>query len=403
MGNQQTTKLRCIAYAAGPGDIVNTFSYWQKGHDDPNQLSVTYSAQFFDACRNLGLRGVAISSCPRADVVKTGQFHVENLPKRPPATTVSFHTEQVMYVRKVIGKALAEKADMLIMADATGYYFATMLFAPPRLKIVPTVHCNLWSRFLPLSPVQSAVKTLNAHFFTRRAAAVLSVSPSINEQIASMGTVRNRPVHRFYQLYRRHLFDSIRPPELRQDKFNILFAGRLEEEKGVFDLLELGEKLNLQKECRITMHICGTGSMESALRKKVAEKGLRERCFMHGFCTQQQLMAHIEASHAFIIPTKTTFEEGYNKSLVEALLSGRPAVTSSVCVYPWLETLSDGIVEVPPGDIDAYLHAVTRLARDNVFYTARQSACQKGMERFLDPAWSWQASFEQIITELENE
>ena len=95
----------CLAYAAGPGDIVKTFACWQKGKEDPHQLAVTYSSQFFSACRRLGVRGIAISSCPRAEQIVTDQFHVENFPKGKQRNGLDFHLDQIRYLRDVIRKA----------------------------------------------------------------------------------------------------------------------------------------------------------------------------------------------------------------------------------------------------------------------------------------------------------
>jgi glycogen synthase len=402
MNDEKRNYPRCIAYAAGPGDIVKTFSYWQQGLDDPNQMSVTYSGLFFDACRSLGVRGVAISSCARVDRVRTEQYHVENLPKGKVGNPLAFHFQQIMYVRKVVRKAITEGADMLVMSDATGYFFALSLFAPRGMGIVPTLHCNLWSRFRPLSPVQNIINRLNAAVFASRADASLAVSPSIIDQIAAMTGGRHKPVHRFHQLYRPSYFRKIAPPDLSRDRFNLLFVGRLETEKGVYDLLRMAELMRERGQDRVVIHLCGTGSEEAALRDAVAAKKLQHRLIVHGFCRQQELIGHINASHACIVPTRSTFEEGYNKALVESLLSGRPVITSTVCVYPHLEKISDGIIVVPPDDVEGYLSETEKLASEMGYYLRKQSAAMEGMEVFYDEHASWKAVLERIVKEYGN-
>ena len=37
-----------IVYAAGPGDVVGTYRHWKEGRDDPSQVAITYSGQFYD-------------------------------------------------------------------------------------------------------------------------------------------------------------------------------------------------------------------------------------------------------------------------------------------------------------------------------------------------------------------
>lgn len=396
-------KRLCIAYAAGPGDVVKTFSYWQKGMDDLNQTSVTYSSLFFDVCKNINARGVAISSCTRVDSIRTEQFLVTNMPKGKEKKGIAFHLQQIRYVRKIIRIAATEGADILVMADATGHFFPYIWFAPLRLKFVPSLHCNLWSRFMPLSPLQKIINKLNAYIFTQTATAILSVSPSINAQIAKITNNNSRPIYRFYQLYRKTLFDSIAPPNLSSDCFNLLFVGRLETEKGVFDLLQIAEQLMQQEKSKVIIHLCGNGSCENELRKATKEKELEESFIIHGFCCQDEMVRHINASHAFIVPTKSTFEEGYNKVVVEALLSGRPVITSSVCVYPDLEKLSEAVVEVPPDDIKGYISAIQRLASDKQYYLEKTANSHNEQEKFYASSFSWRAALEKIIIDAQLE
>lgn len=334
----------CIAYAAGPGDIVKTFSFWQKGMDDPNQVSVTYSALFFEACRNINARGIAISSCSRADINRTEDFHVENLPKGDAKNGLAFHLQQILYVRNVIRKAAAEGADMLVMADATGHFFPFTWFAPSGMQLAPTLHCKLWSPYKPISIVQKIINRLNRHIFSTRATAVLSASQQIDKQIVDITNNKCRPVYRFLPLYRRALFKLITPPEFSFERFNLLFAGRLETEKGVFDLLQIADELKKQGKNNISIHLCGNGSCETILRKSVKEKYLESNFVIHGFCNQNEMVNHINNCHAFIVPTKTTFVEGFNQVVAEAILSGRPVITSEVC--PALEYVLDAVIEV---------------------------------------------------------
>src|SRR4029450_5362342 len=69
-----------ILYAAGPGDVVGTFRHWRQGRDDPSEVAVTYSGQFYDLCRDLGAEADVISHCPRRDEQRDGRFRVQHRP-----------------------------------------------------------------------------------------------------------------------------------------------------------------------------------------------------------------------------------------------------------------------------------------------------------------------------------
>jgi glycogen synthase len=397
MARMKHDKGLCIAYAAGPGDIVGSFSWWQKGMDDPNQVSMTYSALFFDACRSLKARGVAISSCARVDSIRTEQFYVENLPKKGGGGGIAFHLQQIRYLRSIVHKAAAEGADILVMADSTGHLFPFTWFAPDGMQLIPTLHCTPWPRFKPVSGVQKIINRLNRHIFTTRSKAILSASHSIDEQVISISNKRNRPLYPFLPLYRKALFSSVKAPDFNSGSFNLLFAGRIETDKGVFDLLQIAETLKKQGNDNITIHLCGSGSREHDLRKAAEEKKVGKHFIIHGYCQQTEMLAHINESHAFIVPTRTTFEEGFNQVVAEAILSGRPVITSAVC--PALEYVSSAVIEVPPDDVDGYLDAIIRLASDKNYYKRKQSQCLEVQNQFYDQSRSWDTALERIIRE----
>ena len=389
-----TDKQPCIAYAAGPGDVVKTFAHWQKGEDDPHQVARPYSGQFLDYCARTGAKGVLISSCPRADRVTAGDFHVENLPKPAMAGGVSFHLAQIRYARQVLKKVTALGADMLVIADATGHFFPFGWMAPRRVQLIPSLHCTLWPQYLPIKPVRKIINRLDRYFFAARARGILCLSEDIRRQIDMISHGRPRPIHPFIPTYRRETFAGIAPP-VPGGVFNLLFAGRIEPEKGVFELLDMAVRLKNTGHASIVMHICGDGSREDELRSRAREQGVEDTFRIHGYCHREEMLGHIGSSHAFIVPTTTTFGEGFNKVVAEAVLAGRPVITSSVC--PALEYVRDAVMEVGPDDWDGYLAAVEGLASDRELYEAKQRACGKLREQFYDPARSWGSALARAV------
>lgn len=384
----------CLAYAAGPGDVVRTFAHWQRGEDDPHQLAITYSGQFFDVCRRLGARGVVLSSCSRADRVRTEQFHVENLPKGPMRRGFGFHLRQVAYARHVVNRAVIQGADLLVVADATGHFFPLQWFAPRRMGLVPSLHCTLWPKFRPPSRLQTTLNRLNGSLFRHHAAAILCLSRDIEKQVRMVSNQDPRPIIPFIPTYRSSVFDHVSQPPA-QLPFNLLFAGRLESEKGIFDLLQMAIHLKQDGQTHIHLHLCGDGSRETDLRRAAARAGVENTFHIHGYCYKPQMQAHISRSHALIVPTTTAFGEGFNKVVVEGVLAGRPVITSSIC--PALEVVADAVVEVAPDDPDGYRRAALLLAADQGLYGAKRRACRTLQAQFYDPARSWGRALSQAI------
>ncbi|UZJ39349.1 glycosyltransferase family 4 protein [Prosthecochloris sp. SCSIO W1102] len=390
-------KQLCIFYAAGPGDIVTTFSCWQEGRDDPHQVAVTYSSQFFDLCRTLGAKGVAVSSCPRTDRITTAQFIVENLPKGPASNGIAFHTQQIRYVRKIIERALAVDADLLVMADSTGHLFSLVWLAPKTMRLAVSLHCTLWPRSRDKTARARLTSLLSRRLFANRAQAILCLSNDIRRQLLDMTGGNTVPIYPFIPFYRRKLFTTIQPPT-EQRPFNLLYAGRMEIEKGVYDLLEIALMLDRAGIDDVTLHLCGDGSEEDSLRMTARSKGVEQLFHLHGYCHQQEMLEHINRSHAFIVPTRTSFEEGFNKVVAEAILAGRPVITSSVC--PALDYVKEAVVEAVPDDPSSYFEAVKKLSSSKDLYREKQQGCKAVQEQFYDPDRSWGAALKKVIGSL---
>ncbi|WP_028581605.1 glycosyltransferase family 4 protein [Desulfogranum japonicum] len=385
----------CILYAAGPGDVVKTFQAWDSGVDDPHQVAVTYSGQFFQVCRELGVRGVAVSFNPRADILKNDQFVVENRPKGAMASGISYHRQQLAYAKGLIQIAAKEGADVLVAAESTGHLFSLGWYAPPQLALIPTIHCTLWPKFKPLDTKQRILNFFNRSLFTRRALGILCISEDIRRQLQLIGGSRLRPVHRFRPCYRRETFESVPMPVHDSDTFHILFAGRLETNKGIFDLIEICTRLKAAIKNKVIWDIAGDGSQEGKLRQMVADRGIGHIFRVHGYCHRPKMLELIRHSHAFIVPTRSDFEEGFNKVVAESILNNRPVLTSAVC--PAIDDVRPAVVEARPDNVDDYRLGVERLVEDSVFYQDKLSACQRVQQQFYDQENSWRAKMKLAV------
>jgi glycosyltransferase involved in cell wall biosynthesis len=203
-------------------------------------------------------------------------------------------------------------------------------------------------------------------------------------------------VCRFRPCYRPDTFAEIPPPQRTDTSFHILFAGRLEENKGVFDLLDICQRLKPEVQDRVVWHLAGDGSCEERLRREVEHLRLGKKFRIYGYCHREKMMQLISLSHAFIVPTTRAFEEGFNKVVAEAVLSKRPVITSAVC--PAVDDVRGALVEVQPDDVDDYCRAVEKLVEDTDFYWRRQVACRSLQHQFYNVDNSWRMQLEKIVS-----
>jgi glycosyltransferase involved in cell wall biosynthesis len=392
-----------IVYAAGPGDVIRTYRHWAQGQDDPTQLSMTYSGMFYESCRQNGDDAYVISSCSRKDEVRDKHFRiVHRATPFPTGPGPLFYVGRTWAALRLIGSALSFRADVVVAACGEVSWITMRLLPMFGIPIVPSLHCVLWPPYRSLTPLQRLLRHLRIPFFTRSAFCILSASEEITQQLAQITDRHHKPVHQFLPSYRRQQFDGIAPPPAtRCTDFRVLFAGRIERNKGVFHLLNIAKRFAASPtagDSAISFDLCGDGSALAELRQQVQDAGLSDRFRLHGHCDRPTMRRHFESSHVVVVPTTGDFVEGFNQVVAEAVLAGRPVITSDVC--PALNYVRDAVVQVPVDDERAYGDAILNLKRDDAFYEAKRNACFTAAEQFYDMNRSWMAALQSALDQI---
>jgi glycosyltransferase involved in cell wall biosynthesis len=386
-----------ILYSSGPGDSIGTFRLWLRGEDDPYVPDVAYSRQFFDVCKELGAEAWVISSNPRVETVEERGIRVEHRPVPwNGASGLKWHAGRVRYTRGLLRSALEFRADAIVVSGHGTHWFPFKKAARHDIKVVVCLHNTLWPVLHQPGVVGRALLRWARPLFARDCLGVLSHPGTCVEQVATLTGGQSRPVVPFLPYYRAATFDGISSRAESTPPFRVLFVGRIEQNKGVDDLLEIARQFDREGRKDIEFDLCGDGSRLEGLKADVARAGLGERFRLHGFVPGAALRERFARSHAVVVPTRSTFTEGYNAVVSEAVLSGRPVITSRVC--PALGSVADAAVEVPPDDVAGYRAAIERLAGDATFFAARRKACARVASQFLDSKNSWGAGLKSILS-----
>jgi hypothetical protein len=135
-----------IMYVAGSGNIIGTFDYWKQGQDDPSQVAITYSSQFYDVCSTLNAKAYIISSYTEKQYIKDKNFILENRPiLLSNKSGVLYHLGHIIYGLSLIISALKFKPDCIIIFYSQ-YAFILSILSRFGIEIVPTVHSTLWNK-----------------------------------------------------------------------------------------------------------------------------------------------------------------------------------------------------------------------------------------------------------------
>jgi glycosyltransferase involved in cell wall biosynthesis len=162
-----------------------------------------------------------------------------------------------------------------------------------------------------------------------------------------------------------------------RDALQLVYLGRLAEEKGVFEILEAFNILIGQGR-DMKLIIGGGGPVEVRLRAQVESLELSERVIFTGPVFGDEKNRLWSSSHIFVFPTH---REGLPYALLEAMAAGAVPITTRVGGIP--DVMQDGThgLFVEPRDPAELVHAIARLDDDRDLLARMAEA---GRKRVLD-------------------
>lgn len=142
----------------------------------------------------------------------------------------------------------------------------------------------------------------------------------------------------------------------RPERCGVIFVGRLERYKGIFDLLEVATRLP-----DVPFTIIGTGNAEDELRVRITDQGL-SNITLTGKLPREQIVDHLAQHRVMVVPSR--WHETFGLTAVEGMAAGLPVVVTQMGGLP--EVIEDGSTgwAVTAGDLETLTDRVAELARD---------------------------------------
>ena len=383
-----------LAYLSGPVDGVQVYKTWSAGQQH-DYFGTSFLSEFYQACSDLEAKSFVITT------LRTGHFQhtvgtsvIENRPLPAGKRGIFFHIAIAFWFLCRLPGLIKFRPNVLVVTALPNYWF---LLSPLRLfgiRILPAIHGTLWPKFGTLRRSWRTLIKLNVPFYNHTDY-VMAASHDTARQARMMS---GRPkIYVFLPTYRPSQFAAIVSANIDKQPFRIIFAGRIEVSKGVYDLVKIAESLVKRNAPPFHIDICGAGTEIEGLIAKISETGLNRAMTCHGFCGHQRLSELLAQSHVVIVPSTTELEEGFAMICAEAILAERPLVTSAVC--PALEYVRAATVEAIPDDVESYAQALFDLSTDRALYKAKQVACKKLQRQFYDESFGYAATLSGILRE----
>ncbi len=169
-----------IFHAAGSGNIIEAHKSWVKGVDHPDIMSLTFSGQFEDYCRNTDSEAYLISYHPDAGILHDGRFTLEHRPKRTSRFRgLRYHFEQIAYGLGLLLTARRFRAQIAVLNAGMTHNFVGAVFRAFGIKVVNVQHNTLWPTGFPPQKIgPRLILWLDALYFRWLSQATIGVSRS---------------------------------------------------------------------------------------------------------------------------------------------------------------------------------------------------------------------------------
>ena len=215
----------------------------------------------------------------------------------------------------------------------------TYIFMPGTLGIIISFICIIFRKKFGLYVRGEFLKYKKLYkYILYRSLFVLTVSPKLKEEIKkdNMNTSLIKPMLDIdysklsYKAYK------------KSKKINILFVGRVEYRKGIFDLLEMSDVLD-DKKIEYSIDIVGGGNLFENLKSEYKIKKKNTIKF-HGLISDKgKLSQFYKNSDIFFFPSH---DEGFPRVLYDAMANSLPIFTTMVGGIPGYMNESN-CIEIP--------------------------------------------------------
>ena len=146
--------------------------------------------------------------------------------------------------------------------------------------------------------------------------------------------------------------------ESRYSQKKLLFVGRLQRSKGLFELIEIFEKLS-ETEDNLSLTIVGDGEILSSLKETVKSRNLHTKIKFLRSLSNPQVFDHYFESSLLVFPSK---QETFGLVPLEAMACGLPVLASDI---PSLKvTTGNNAILIPPDKIDVWVDRIKNLISD---------------------------------------
>ena len=249
-----------------------------------------------------------------------------------------YHYSIEYYLKKTQQVLHKRQYDLIIIENRPGYVLKLTSFSKAKLVI------HLENNFLNIN-------TRNAKEIYNVSSIIINTSNFITQQVRSINpqdkkcvTVYNGiDTDYFYRAekYKREIFN------IKDNDFIIAYSGRLNEEKGVLELVKAFKLINIPNSRLLIIGASFYGKDKATnpfVQQLIQEVSpIKSQVFFTGFIDYHEIPSYLKMADIAVVPSK--WEEPFGLTVVEAMAAGLPLITTQSGGIPEICTKTAIIVE----------------------------------------------------------
>ena len=391
LGLDDSTPIR-IMYVPGPGDLRETYPFWKRGEPYPGKAIITYSEMFFDVVDALGAQAL---------IVERGEDHADEM-RADDCTFIrlcdidcqsrgAYWPDKKSLTRQIAEHCERYEPHILVIG---GDFYWPML---PRLarasgRIILSIHNMFWQiGRRPRGLKDQSNFLVKKLLVGRHIDAAVAVSEAAMKQFQEIAP---REIPGFRSMHQLPSTLANNSDDMAQRKNQICYLGRVEREKGVFDLLEAFCAVR-PKHPDLKIRFIGTGTALEDLREKAATTNFADDIEALGPVGAAAVYSVLRESRLLVVPTQRAFAEGFPAVCAEAISQKTPLLVSSV--VPAREVFGDAVVEFEAENSKNLAECLMLLLGNEHKLEDMRKAASTAREMLFDRSNSWGSALAQAI------
>lgn len=153
--------------------------------------------------------------------------------------------------------------------------------------------------------------------------------------------------------------DILQTKEQKNKNFKFLFVGRIEYNKGIFELIEAIKDIN-KTHTNLEFEIVGGGEDYNTIKN--LSENIENLTLLGQIAEKEKLLSIYREADIFIFPSHF---EGFPRVLYEAMMARLPIITTLVGGIPGLMKDSYNCVKIEPKNSKSIVNAINRIINDN--------------------------------------